>query len=365
MTFTETNLTVALDELKRLSERKKDIVVESTKLLYQDGKLTFGSLEIVPNDYMIGQMAQRFKIPTAYVRRMQSLAPDLLAQNFNHWFKTDDVRKVLVRSYSPDYGRAMLSDQYLEIPTYELVTMILEVVSKTSKEIGFEMKVDITQLTEKNCYMKFSFPELEIPSKVIDYFKDTESQSTKKGYYAGMIFRNSEVGAGMFELSPRIITGACNNGVVFTKRSVKKYHMGERMEVGELTFSQDTLRSELKTLLLKVRDATTLWLSPEYVGKRVEEIEKLSESKYENPVEVTLNVCEHMLLSKNDSQWVVNYLMGCGQGDNAYGIAQGITALAKQKDPDTSANLERWVGGLDWNMAKFKTPRKLESINLN
>ena len=96
-------------------ESKRDFIATDSSLsmvphdlghnLVLDGVGDFGI-----NSIAHGQIASKLGIPKAYYDRMQAEAPELLADNANHWFENSDAKR-MVRTLHQD-ARALLSDRF-------------------------------------------------------------------------------------------------------------------------------------------------------------------------------------------------------------------------------------------------------------
>lgn len=292
----------------------------------------------------LDQICGKLGIPPQYAQKMLTNVPGLLDANVNGWLEkemTDDGRNFMLRTYSVDGDtgtlRAVLSDKYFDISTFRLMSEVIAVVNEMQHETGIEIKAQKCDLTEQNIFCRFIAPELEQRSTVLKYFKDATTGNRNPGFFTGVIFKNSEVGKGMYTIAPRIITGACQNGNIYTSESIRRMHIGERLDVGEIQWSKETIELEIQSIMSKTRDAFRRWLSKEFLGKTVEQFEAAAEIKLHYPIDTVVNVAQELALPKKTTQSVIEYLNGCGMGDTAFGVIQAFTGVARDLSPD-----DRW-----------------------
>jgi len=217
-------------ELQRQQESKKDFLVDSPALRVEpelistreDGTSTWtqklilgknGSSETMGiNELGHKQLSSRLGIPRGYYDRLRSNYPELLAQNINQ-IAHHEPQKMLVRSLNQN-ARAFLSDRYRTIDNYDLMVAILPVLTGAS-QVGTELIVDSSEVTERRMYIKVLFPKVQGEIKVNDPVQ------------AGLIISNSEVGDGSLKVERLLYILRCKNGMILPA-SLRKYHAGRR-----------------------------------------------------------------------------------------------------------------------------------------
>ncbi len=335
--------------LQELENIKYDVLVPASKIISAKGKIRIPrnnaeSLVLEPNDYALGQIFDKLQIPRGYGRRMAADYPELMDQNVNGWLEKESEgekmpRNFLVRSYSRDRNtgrmRAMLSDSYLEISSFRIVNELLALLSECQQESGFEIKAKVCTMTDRSIFLRFYAPELEQVSYVLEQFRDTKTGNKDNRFFSGMIVRNSEVGASMFEVAPRIITGAFGNGNIYSTEAYSRKHVGVTNEkIGDVVWSPMTIETEIAAIMSKTKDCMKRWLSKDYLGKKVAELEALAEIRLEYPLDTVVNIAQDLNLSQEKTKAVASYLLGCGLGNTAFGVMQAFTGVAKELSGD-------------------------------
>ena len=84
--------------------------------------------------------------------------------------------------------------------------------------------------------------------------------------FAGFVITNSETGCGAFTLTPRLVVQVCRNGMTITRDALRAVHLGERLEEGAVTWSDNTRDKTLALITAKTTDAVTAYLDPGYVA---------------------------------------------------------------------------------------------------
>ena len=337
--------------LQGLETQKVDIIAGPHSFQMSEGLLNIyrnpGSpaMKVSLNNLSMDQLCQKLTIPPQYAEKLLASLPTLLDDNINGWLrhevKQDQPRNFMLRTYSKDGNtgvlRAVLSDKYFDISTFRLMNEVLAVVAEMEKETGFQIKAQKCDLTNENIFVRFIVPELEQKSRILQYFKDGKTGNQHSGFMTGIIFKNSETGRGMYSIAPRIITGASMTGNIFADESVRRMHIGERLETGTVEWSKETIEAEINSIMAKTRDGLRKWLSPEFLAQTVSLFEAAAETRLAHPIDVVVNLAAELTLNKRTTKTVLEYLNGCGMGETVFGVVQAFTGAAKEMSAD-----DRW-----------------------
>ena len=225
------------------AEAKRDFVADTRTLeMNDDGSITVESETVetfTTTEHTHGQIAQRLNIPLKYYRRMQGSAPQLLAENVNHWFNTNPERR-MIRTLNGS-ARAFLSDRYRRVDNYE----IAETVFPALNEFGPGLKIMSVCLTDSRLYIKAVNERVQLDVRKGDAVQ------------AGVVISNSEIGLGSIRVEPLVFRLVCLNGMISQDYSFKKYHVGPQVGESDAAvelFSDETREADDRVLLLKVRD---------------------------------------------------------------------------------------------------------------
>jgi hypothetical protein len=148
--------------------------------------------------------------------------------------------------------RAFLSDRYRPVDTAPLLNVILPIV----KDAG--LTVQEWELNDRKFYLRMTGMERNVQ----DIVRDVVARNPQVGtHYTGLheqvsfgvSISNSEVGMGMFSVSPIVKVLRCIN-LLQVVEALKQRHVGGRAEADETMFQPDTRRLDDAAVFLKVRD---------------------------------------------------------------------------------------------------------------
>ena len=298
-----------------------------------------GTLPLNNNSH--GQIATYTKIPRKYYDIMRTDAPQLLAENVNHWFQEKNGNR-MVRTMDGT-ARAFLSDRYRILDNQEVLESVLPVLH----DLGTPINIASMEITESRMYLKCTFPMVKA--------------EVKKGepIEAGFCLGNSEIGAGALNVWPFLHFLACTNGMISKASGMSKYHIGRAMGQGkdaELFFKDDTLLADDRAFLLKLRD--TLRASADEAHFRML-IDKMGTSREKvvvgDPVEAVKVVQKKYSMNDEERVSVLTHLIKGGEL-NQWGIINAVTRTAEDLESyDRATEFESFGGKiLDLSPSEWK-----------
>jgi hypothetical protein len=255
---------------------------------------------------------------------------DLTADNVNAWLvRNADKRLVRV---ADGRIRALLSDRYRPMDNYDLAIATME----RAKE--HEATVQECSLTETRMYVKLVVPHYQEEVKAGD------------PVVPGLIVSNSEVGDGAFRVEPFVFRLVCRNGAIGMS-SLYKVHLGQRLEIGELIYKDDTRKAADDLLWREVRDIIDSTFNREVLKALVAKMRDSQAIPIEKPQEaIEVNA---KLLGISDKQKIDLLRYFAKEGDTLFGLVNGITRLAQDfENYDDKIRLERHAGELLFAEAK-------------
>jgi hypothetical protein len=290
-------------------------------------------------------IAEKLRIPLAYLRRMRAELPALYDANVNGWLEADPSRKLLLRTFTPGEGdggigvlRAVLSDSYRRIDNFDVLVSALEGIRQTGHDI------DITgcDLSDRRMVVRIESRSVRVmaPELLRGYRSPFTGQTGDQLpiVSAGFVLANSEVGSGAYTLTPRITVQVCTNGLTLTKDAYRAVHIGARMDEGLIRISEDTDAKHLALIQAQTRDAVSTFLDREYVETKLRAIEREAGREVADPAKTIETISKKLRFSDTVQQSVLNHFIRGGQ-PTAGGILQAITATA-QTLPDADAAYE-------------------------
>jgi len=318
-------------EIDRVEQTKNDYLVSAGRILMADDKfLELDGIGFDINEFAHGQIASKLGIPKTYYDNMTAI-PELRATNVNAWLKKNEKSKYFVRTLDGK-ARAFLSDSYRPIDNYDLMSSFLPVI----RDLTHDIKA--CALTEKKMYMQVTFPKMEMEIVKGDVVQQ------------GFILTNSEVGAGAIDLKHLIWRLLCSNGMIGMS-TLRKYHIGSKMTGESDIFKEDTIRAELESFKLRFRDIMADMMSQKHFIEQCNFLKLAVDDKISNVTDTIANVTKRFGLSEKHNDMIINN-MAEEHNMNRYGLANGITALAKSMDNiDAQYEVEKY-GSMVINMKR-------------
>lgn len=375
-----------VNQLKTDNLRKRDMVIPSTSLSFEGGKLVIqnpqgsGALEellqgsgiafdteaagkiiLDPLDQFHAQISGKLQIPRAYYDRMNGASLSLRDINVNHWLNTGDPVNYLVRMFidaeeKTGYARALLSDRFNMIDNFDVLLATLEAV----KASGVNLQIESADLTEKKMFVRFICPDIEVqsPELLKNYRVPKGSpEQGNPGIISGFVISNSEVGAGQFSISPRALVLACKNGMIRKEDAFNKIHLGSKMEkFSSVDWSQETRTKNYELIISQVKDAVKTFASPDYLGAWISEIAKAGAQELSHPIDAVKNACRTLYITEEKETDILNYFIKGGD-TTGFGITQAITYYAGQDaSPEERFELEQGSVEILNNLAVIDRP---------
>jgi len=192
------------------------------------------------------QLADWANIPHKYYQRIKQVAPDLLAENVNHWLSnTGKPTRRLIRTLDGNM-RAFLSSKYRRIDNLQIAEAILPIMINNP-----DIRIESCDITDDRLYIKCVFPRVEGEVLAGDVVQ------------SGVVVSNSEVGSGALTVSPLVYRLVCTNGMIVNAANnfgLKQTHVGRQLSADDDNFeifSTETIEADEKALMLKLRDAVS------------------------------------------------------------------------------------------------------------
>lgn len=334
-------------EIERQSEAKRDFVGSTGDMRINVSRRTHGSVAAAPvllmnlgdgesfpiQDHAHSQIGSRLNIPKKYYDRMRDAAPDLLAENVNHWFhKTQEKR--LVRTLDGSV-RAFLSDRYRPLDNDMVAQFVLPILS------AMPIELSSCEVTHRRMYIKVTLPSLRRDVGIGDIVQ------------AGVIISNSETGLGTVSVLPQLNRLVCMNGMTMNEFGMKKYHLGKSLgasgDEDKITewFQPDTIQADNQAFVLKLRDAVKGCLTDDIFAKITDRFIESKNEKITGSIDKVIEVVnERVGLSDVEGQNVLKHLIEGGDL-SMWGVANAVTAEANQAtDYDRATELESAGGKL-------------------
>lgn len=363
--------------------RRMDLVVPAARLRSEHGVLAVEALEFAeltetgvspgrrffePNTVALEGLAEKLGIPTAYLRRLHAQRKDLFDANVNGWLHGDgfdagpDARSFLLRAFVSDVegetgiGRAFLSDKFKAYDNLDVLTVALEVIGEADPEA----KVITSDLSDRRMLVRVLSPNVSVPAPNLlagyrspfdgpggarragdmvnmrSSFENLRRQFGDHHFFlpgdvqvhGGVALGNSEVGDGALTISPFIYLPICSNGSTLIRYTMRKTHLGAKMEEGTIDWSEQTQRLNMDLIASQTRDAVTQFMTAGFLEGVVREIDQKAGVVLSAPMETVVNVTKSLGVSEDRIQGVLDHFMRGGQL-TAGGVLNAVTSFAQ------------------------------------
>ena len=331
-------------ELQRIKTNSKDYIADTRAIRMRADMQTVAfslvnSLTLRP--YAHGQLAELCEIPKPFYDRSRTDFPAETADLVNAILhKLAQPR--MVRTVGTEV-RAILSNKYRPIDNFDVAEAVLPELFKFP-----ELRVEACALTEARMYINVVFPRIEARiAEVGDVVQ------------LGLSCRNSDVGAGAFEVAPIIYTLRCKNGMVCASEGKRRAHVGKRNDEDSWMYSAETRAADDKAFFLKVRDTVRATLTQATFDRLVEKLNVAATDRIATDADIPETVMvlgERYGLTKETQTGILTHLINGGDLSR-YGYLNAVTAQAQdEEDYELGATLER-LGGQILEMPRVEFQR--------
>lgn len=356
--------------LRDRATRSVDLVVPATSIASQHGDfyvkgttpmLSADGVTMIDGQYRLSAVAlegvaDRTGVPIKYLREIHAERPDLFSATINHiWrggFSKDhvthepDKRSFMLRTLQAPQGssepallRAVLSDKYKRIDDLEVATAILTGLQSA----GIQDAKVTGDLTERRMMLRIEVPRIATEGRALveayrsPYRKEGEQSPL---VHAGLEVRTSSVGCGAFEIVPRLVIQACDNGLrVDALGKIREVHLGGRLEQGIVNWSDSTERKNMELLQAKTVDAVTTFLSPGFLATAVDHANEKAGEEVANEKHVR-DITKPLGVTNAEIDALMGFFVAGGQTNRA-GLSNALTAMAQATaDGDRAGDLE-------------------------
>lgn len=269
------------------------------------------------------QIAEKCGIPIRYYEKLRDAGLlKLAADNINGWIDQRDRRFIRTQG---GHVRAFLSDKYRVLDHMQ----VIKAAGEEAAQYG--AKVAKCELTDTRLYMKLIVPH------------STEEIRQGDKLVQGIIFSNSEVGAGSFRAEPFAMRLICKNGMIGMD-TFSRIHLGSKMDEG-IWKSSDTENLETQTIYSQVKDLVKATFDPTAFAIWMDSLKQTTESYLDRPSDAVKNIVAEYKIPEYMTDNILNALVS--EEDNTqYGLINAVTTVARQTESiDQRIDLER-IGGV-------------------
>ncbi|MFF0706271.1 DUF932 domain-containing protein [Streptomyces tendae] len=343
--------------------RKLDVIAPASALRMREGnvhvegvesQITASGVTVVDGIYrptVVADegIADKLRIPLAYLRRMRAENVPLLDENVNAWMRQEPERRFMLRAFRSENGpgmpgegvaRALLSDSYKLMDNLDMLLAALDGVEQS----GHPTRVTGCDLTDRRMYVRVESEAVAVRARnLLRGYRspfDGRSGDELPMISAGFVITNSEVGAGAYTITPRAVIQVCRNGLTMSKDVMRAVHLGGKQDEGVISWSGQTQRKTLELITSKTTDAVRTFLSQEYVDAKVSEMETAAGKTLDEPTKTIEHVTKSLSIGNETRDRILAHFIRGGQM-TAGGVMQAVTSTAQTlTDADQAAALE-------------------------
>lgn len=294
-------------------------------------------------------IADKLRIPLAYLRRMRTGNVPLLDENVNAWLRQEPERRFMLRAFRGEGGpgrpaegvaRALLSDSYKLMDNFDLLLAALDGV----KQSGHPTRVTGCDLTDRRMYVRVESEAVAVQARELlrGYRSPFDGRSGDElpMISAGFVITNSEVGSGAYSITPRAVIQVCRNGLTMNKDVMRAVHLGGKQDEGIISWSGETQRKTLELITSKTTDAVRTFLSREYVEAKLSELGDAAGKRLAEPTKTIEHVTKTLSIGAEAKDMILAHFVQGGQM-TAGGVMNAVTSTAQTlTDADQAAALE-------------------------
>lgn len=295
-----------------------------------------------PTSIVDQQLADLFKIPVRYIRKLRAEDVELLDININRHANRAEGSSLLRLIWGSDpqddsttgIVRAILSDRYGIIDHLDTVVAILEGLRGLEVE-GVEINgsnIKSLDLSDRKLYLNIEVPEIAVHGRelVENYRSPFTGQfgSELPLVHAGIKITNSEVGHGAFEVKPYALFEVCSNGATIDGFGLRKVHIGKQLDQGQVKWSNDTLVAATNLVKNQVKDAVGQFLSKDFLQARVDEWRELAGVEVPKADDTIKVIGKELGYSEKEQDDILSFFIK-GADTSAFGLGHAVTAVAQ------------------------------------
>ena len=258
-------------------------------------------------------------LPGGYLEKCAEKAPELAAQNFNHWVAQSKPKEVLVRMQRQEDGelqvRAMLPASWYPIPYAQTVQSMIN-------RFGPDM-IAHKFTCDEYLYIDLVNGELQKQAVVGDIIK------------TGLRIEDSDCGFGNLRMLPFSLRLRCTNGAT-------------SMDTGAIMSIGHTAKEAADSNRVFARVESGIGLMAAYANRLADLVERSHKIKVDNVKEVMDRLNKRFMVTKLEAKAAIQgYEEEADLGHTIYRIAQGYTRGANNEELKERASVNRLqaVGG--------------------
>lgn len=351
------DMSTLINVLQDNESRKLDLVVQTRDIQLCNGYLVIEGQEVIldadgvtdPNGkyttaHIVDQnLADLFGIPVRYLRRMRAEKVSLLDLNVNAWAADADGTSLLRILQGTDVNhpdsvglvRAILSSKYGFRDHLDTVMAFLQGLRAAGLDASNITGID---LSGERLYISVNVPQIAVDAKelVKGYRSPFNGLSGEELplMNAGLVFTNSEVGRGAFQILPKAVLQVCTNGLTRAVDGFRKVHIGGRLQEGSVNWSTETVDAGNAFVQAQVKDAVASFLSEGYLENLRDDLLRDAGVEITDVVKTIEVVSKKLQYTAAEQDAILADFIKGGQVTSG-GVLNAVTSVAQRiEDPD-------------------------------
>ncbi len=294
---------------------------------------------VAANAHAHAQIASHLEIPKKYYLKMLEEEPDLLSNNVNTWFDANPKKRMfrtMTTNGDPGaprmaFARGFLSDSYRRgIDSLELTDAILPVLEDPAE--GWELNQ--CGITDLAMHIEASYPNM------------TEFVAVGDPVALAVKIRTSDVGAGAISVGLGFRRLVCSNIMLVPEYTERIIHRtGKQGELVEI-LSERTLRMEDELVMAKLGDLISGMVNSERFLAVIRKMRDADGTDLADPVAASELLGKNLGLGVGELHAVQGQLMSSELKPNMWGLANALTATARELEFERKSELEAAAGKL-------------------
>ena len=340
-------------EVQRQSTAKEDFIADTRRLrmnLRDMPRLVIedhGNYGMTPQIHR--QIGERLHIPARYYDLMLSEAPELLAENVNHWFEAQPEKR-MVRTLDGN-ARAFLSERYRPLDNHDLAEAVLPALASSGASIHS------CEITPERLYIKGVVESVQVTVPPPD---SGQSHGTRNPVTVspGIVISNSEIGHGSLAIQPAVHFLACTNMATWAQHALRRHHIGPSFGGGNGNghgghdddwvsrwVSDETRKLSDAAVWSQVRDTAKAALIGPAFQSIVEQLRVARNQGTGQDVPATVErLTERHALTQDESSGVLGHLIQGGDLSR-FGLSNAVTRYSQDIEDYQRATVFEELGG--------------------
>ena len=303
----------------------------------------------------VAGLAERCRIPLAYVDRLTPDYRPLLATNFNRLLRDDDgaVYARWLNVGDEWLLRSVSGGRYRVIDNLDMLVAVADGVRAADLNLDdAEVEADWTM---DRFRLRVAIPGVSRLLPTMENYRWPFSTDHNRAVHdrwvigdgappmlwAGFEATNSETGQGAAAITPRVVFQVCRNGAVRKVDALRTVHAGAALDEGIVEWSSETRRQQLELVTSQITDAVRSFVSHAYLERIVDEMDEAARTRVDSSAIAVGETTLAFGFTEAEHNRVLDAFVRGGL-PTVLGVANAVTAAAQGAESgDRQAEMEQ------------------------